>query len=216
MKLIDIYRRFEKKYKNLRNFLIAAFFALVIIAAAFGYGWYLRIYNGDAQSALSESIELYRRAISEKSSVILDEAERAFAIGHEKYSGSCVAPFFLSFQAEILRRQRKHGQAITIMQNSLHKMSSNIPLYGMYAVKLALMKIDSPDQSVAKEGLNSLAMLAKDKKNSGRATALYHQGLIAFNSGDRASAEKSWNILIENFSSSAWSKVAQNKLDYNG
>ena len=216
MKLMDIYKHFEKKYKNLRNFLMFAFLALVIIAAAFGYSWYSRRYNGDAQSALSESIELYRRAVREKSSVILNEAERAFAIGHGKYSSSSVTPFFLSFQAEILSKQGKVGQAIAVMQNSLKKMSKRIPLYGMYAVKLALMKIDSPDPLVVKEGQKSLEIFANDKKNSGRATALYHQGLIAFASADRVLAEKSWNTLIDDFEKSAWTKMAQRKLDYNG
>lgn len=215
MNLSKIYKQLEGRYKNLRYFCLL--FLFVILAASSGgvYFWYLKRYNEEAQKALSEGIEIYQRALRERSEKLLEEAGRAFSIGYEKYSGSSLAPFFISFEAEVSRRQGKLDNSIKLMERSLGKMSKKSPLYNMYAIKLALMKIDSKDETISEEGREALKVLAGNPKNPDRDTALYYQGLISFDSGDRVAAERVWGELTERYGdSSVWSSIAKSKLNY--
>lgn len=214
MKAIN-YNSFTAKQKNLRSIVMIVLLVVVAVVSVVGYSWYTKKQNEDAQAVLAEGIELYQKALKEKSDKILEEAQLAFSIGYERYSGSSLASYFLSFESDILARQGKQDEAIKFMQKSVKKMSNSSPLYNMHKIKLALMKIDSEDEAISKKGKEELSALAGNKKNPDQDLALYHQGLINFNHGNRAEAEKSWKELIDIYGNvSSLAKLAEAKLAY--
>ncbi len=65
------------------------------------------------------------------------------------------------------------------------------------------------------QGKNELHAIASDVKNSQRDRALYYEGLILFDAGDRAAASVAWkDLLSRTDKGSSWAEMAQAKLEY--
>lgn len=204
-----------KKRENFRYVLIGAIVIGFLVVDVIGYRWYIRRYNERAQLALAEALDVYQKASREKAPHLWEEARQALAKGHEDFAGSSLDPYFLAYESDVVRYQGDHAKAVALMTAAVRAMSKSSPLYGPYQIKLALIKVDSPDQKVHADGLADLEQLAQRGKSDHRDEALYYRGLIAFDSADRAMAEKYWNELIKEFGKdSVWAQVAQAKLDY--
>jgi predicted negative regulator of RcsB-dependent stress response len=206
---------YARQRRNVRSLVVGASLVALLVAMIFGYRYYAGYYNQRAHSALASAIELYERAERENTKALWSDADRALGQGYKEYSNSTLAPYFLAFQAEIARLQGRADDARALLERALSILSKTSPLYNAYALKLAMMKIDSGDAGLVNDGTSSITALASDAKNRDRDMALYYQGLLAFDSGDRAAAEKSWNVLIEKYGAqSTWAQVAQAKLEY--
>jgi tetratricopeptide (TPR) repeat protein len=169
-----------------------------------------------AQKFFAECIEEYGRIMQEKGG---DWAavEKAFAVGFERHKKATLAPHFLAFQAEALVRQNKLPEAVALMDKVIQSFSPNSPLYGLFATKRALMKIDSADELAHDAGLQELTQLAGDVHNISNDEAQFHLGLYHWTKNDIEKAQQIWQPLIElaktdNKNSSVWAQYAQMKL----
>lgn len=216
MTWLKVFDHYVGQFKYARQVALACLLGLALVAALFLYRWYEGYRTEQAHGALAHAIELFERAEQENTNVLWDEADRAFSQGYSYYSGSSLAPYFLAFQSEIAARQGDAEKARDLLDKAVKTMSRKVPLYSFYAVKLALMNIESGTPDLVEKGNHSLHALVHDSKNPDRDMARYYEGLSLFEKGDRPAAEKVWQALVGGSQSagSIWAQIAQAKLDY--
>jgi predicted Zn-dependent protease len=174
--------------------------AMITAALAVSY-WGYQLYAGNreknAQKELAACMELYEKAAGAgEMATLWPSVEMACKLGHERYSGSSLAPYFLSYQADALIKQNKMDEAITIMNEMVHALSPRSPLYHVYATKHALMQMDATDNAVRAAGLLALEKLAADTNNEQRDEALYYLGLYHWHNNDASQAKEAWQTLM--------------------
>lgn len=214
MVLQNWYTRFKKSGRS-RYVIVGGIVLVVLIADVVGYKWYSRRYNDRAQMALSQAIEVLDKAVTGNVPTLWKEAEHAFRDGYQRYPRAATAPYLLSYWADTVLHQGDLTRALDLMDKAILALSKSSPLYYAFVVKRALMRMDSPDATLVAEGKKDLHACAQDKKNARRDEAIYFEGLVAFDSGNRAEAEKIWQELATSFGEkSVWTQVAQGKLEY--
>lgn len=184
--------------RAIRALTIGAIVTLAITASLWGYSYYGAYRAKNAQKELASCIELYEKAASAGATAALwPSVEMACKLGYERHSGSSLAPYFLSYQADALIKQNKIDEAITVMGAMVSDLSKSSPLYSMYATKYALMQMDATDSAVRAAGLQTLAKLAEDTQNAQRDEALYYVGLYNWHNNDLAQAKEAWQKLVD-------------------
>lgn len=216
MTWLKVYDHYIRQFRYARQLALACLLGLALAGVFFLYQWYENYRTERAHDALAHAVELFERAEQENTNVLWDEADRAFSQGYSQYSNSTLAPYFLAFQSEIAARQGDAARARDAMEKAVRDMSSQAPLYSFYAIKLALMQIESDNPDMAEKGKKLLHALTHDVRNADRDMALYYEGLVLFEKGDRLAAEKIWRALIGSAqgADSIWAHIAQAKLDY--
>lgn len=215
MTLLNVANHYVGQFRYGRTVLLALCAVMILAVAGFGYRWWTGYRSEQAHAGLARAIELFERAEQEGTASAWEEAERAFGQGYENYSGSSLAAYFLAFQSEIALRQGNTQKARELLGKAVQSMAVSAPLYGAYAVKLALMDMDSDNPDLIEKGTKALQQLASNTRNKDRDMALYYQGLHLFQAGDRAAAEKVWQPLVGvQGTDSVWAQAAQAKLDY--
>jgi len=168
---------------------------VLIIAVLFGVGfggfklykYYIHNRETTAQKVLSECLEEYERAAGGMGS--WSDVQMAFEMGYEQNSGSTLAPYFLAYKADALYEQDKKNEALETLEQALKNMSPKAELYGLYNVKLAVMKLDHETDIVKQEGLKLLEEIAK-KDDAGKAGALYYLGMYYWDKNDAEKAKE--------------------------
>jgi len=174
----------KKAGKLAKDVLIMAILLGVGIGGFKLYKYYTFNKQATAQKVLSECLVEYERA--EAGTASWYDVEVALEMGYEQHAGSKLAPYFLAYKAEAMYEQGKKKEAIESTKQALEKMSPKDDLYGVYNVKLALMKMDSETESVQQEGLRLLEKIALGD-DSGKAGALYNLGVYYW---DKDNTEK--------------------------
>ena len=188
---------------------IALAIAGLVGAGWFGYSWYARSKEQAAYKDLAESIDAYNKARLSGSEKLTD-VERGFAEGAKRNASSKLRSYFLVYQADALLELGKQHEAIALYDQALGSIARSNPLYFLYAVKRALIKLDATDDVIRKQGRQELTMLAHDAANPMQDMARYYSGLDALDQGDTSTAE---NYLKEiSQQSSYWYQKAQDKL----
>ena len=196
---------------------LGAFAILILLGFWWGYSYFAKQKEKEAQKTLASCIELYDQAIgASETSIPWSTVETACKRAYDAHSNSNLAPYFLAYQAEALSKQNKNDEAIAIMTQMMHAMSKNSPLYYVYATKLALMQIDSADSAVHTQGLKQLEELALDINNQQRDEALYYVGLYYWHLNDMSKVKEVWQTLAELPTSpedvSPWMQLASERL----
>lgn len=188
---------------------------LGLVAATFyGYRWYRAGQEQAAYKDLAESIDAYERitTLADAEKELMD-SERAFHVGAEAHRSSVLYPFFLAFEADALTRLGKVQEAAVLLDKAVKLMDQKNPLYYLYALKAALVKIDTQDATLEKEGRASLDSLASTAANPLQDMALYYGGLDADTKGDRARAiSKYKEIITHGKQDSYWYQQADAKV----
>lgn len=196
-----------------RILLIISTLMSFVIFGFFGYRWYHQRLAQQAHKDLAEHIESYNKALS-LNNPNWDTLEQAFSVGAQRYKRSALAPYFLAYQAQVLVEQQKVGQAVELLNKVIVQMSEKAPLYNYYALKRALLKLDTQNETVKKEGESELAKLAQSKDIAVRDMALYYRGIDALTNNNKQLAQDSWNELINKAQpQSYWYTFAQEKLN---
>lgn len=215
MTWLHVLNHYSGQFKHARVVAMGTVALLVVVGGGLGYRWWSQYRTEHAHAELAKAIELFGRAEKENTANVWEEADRSFAQGYAQYASTSLAPYFLVFQSEIAARQGNSTKARTLLENALQAMSTRTPGYGAYAVKLALVQMDSAETAVVEKGKQGLQSIANDAHNPDRNMAIYYQGLHTFERGDRAAAEKIWQPLFgSQAADSLWSQFAQAKLDY--
>ena len=180
-----------------------------------GYGWYRSSVERTAFKDLAESIDSYTKTsgymtVGEDQ---LSDSERAFKAGAEAHSGSVLYPFFLAFEADALIRLGKKAEAAVQLDKAVKAMDRSHSLYYLYALKAALVKIDTQDASLEKEGRAELGTLASDKANPLQDMALYYSALEDDTQDEQSrAAAKYQEIIAHGKIDSYWYQLADDKL----
>jgi len=195
----SIFRGDQKFAKHARETLIV----VLILAAGFGgfklYRYYISSREATAQKVFYEcmmELENAKRGIGSWYDV-----EVAFEMGHRQNSRSQLAPFFLVFKSEALQAQGKKQEAINLLNDTLGQLKKDSNMYWIYKVKLALSKMDMPDETIQKEGINELQEISclkgeNKKENSGTVPALFYIGSYYWEKNNFDKAKEAWNKLI--------------------
>jgi len=185
------------------------------VAGTFGYWFYRQQQEEAAQLAFVTCIEEFNGA--QQNPAQWPTVSLAAMTGYRQHSGSSLAPYFMALEAQSLIGQGKLNEAITTLDRVIGAIAKNSPLYFIYSIQAARMKLDSNDDALKNSGLRDLDALAQNTKNKNRDEALYYlaQYYRSQKSFDRA--QELLNQLIVAFpegglASSPWTILAQETL----
>jgi len=199
-----------------KEILIGASVALVLLFSVWGYRSYRAGKDAKAQLALAEAVYAYQQAAQDKG-ITYSHAELLLQEGYDAYSSTRLAPYFLVFKAEAQVHQGNLNGAVETLSKALILIPENTPLHNMYKTELALMQLDGDNEEAQTEALESLKSLAFDENNAARDHALYYLGSYYWSKNDIEQAKQAWNALItignqDKLSSSGWAAHVQEKL----
>lgn len=188
----------ESSYMKYARALFGIVVGVALLGSAYwGYFSYKTSQEKQAQKILSECIEQFERASYPGSMGSLwPSVEMACQLGYEQHSSSSLAPYFLAYEADALLAQKKDNEAIAVMGNMMNLLSSDSPLYDMYATKYALMQLDAADEKTHVDGLNALQALGSKESNKQKDIALYYLGSYYESVNDIAAAKNTWEQLV--------------------
>jgi predicted negative regulator of RcsB-dependent stress response len=192
---------------HMQQFIIAGALVLGLLLAGGGYWWYQTSMNEAAQGALAQCLEEYERALHTVDTQSWHDVQMACAQGYALYKNSSVAPFFLALQSDAYLYQNDKEQAYESLRQAVASLSKKVPLYYLYATKLALLEHDIKHDNLM------LDMLAMNSKNPYQDMAYYYRGYFAWSEGNEEQARKDWDNIIRD-PQSIWAQRAQAHLSY--
>lgn len=140
--------------------------------------------------------------------------------GYEKYSSTKVAPYIVAIQVDALLADQKQQEALEKLDVMLTHLSASSPLYNLYAMKHALLRLDMNDAALKEKGLADLEKLALDNSNIYNDAAQFYLGLYYREQGDQTKAADTWKKLIalndtiaDDQGKSPWAALAQEKIN---
>jgi predicted negative regulator of RcsB-dependent stress response len=211
--MVRIQNFIEDNYKS--------FIALGCGCAVAALGFYFFMHHRtqqQEQAQLAYSETMYEIKRSGKNAELLPNAQLASQTGYRLYGNSSFGPYFLTAESQAFAQQGDAKKALEAKTQALKKMAKSSPVYTIFAIRQALMKLDSDDAAVQTEGLNELQTLASDKKNKQRDEALYYLGNYYSTHDDAQRAQDLWKELISDYSESAdsamspWAMLVRKKI----
>jgi len=212
---------FKKNDKNAR-YAKYALIAIVLFGLSYGGFHAYRYYISKREAAAQKQFSLCMKELEQARSGIgsWHDVEVAFKAAYRQSSQSQLAPYILTFEAEALSQQGKDKEAIAVFSKGLEKIKKASDLYGLYSVKLALMKLDMKDAALQQEGIATLEKIAcvnqACEPSSGTAVALYMLGSYYWDKNNMDKAKQAWQKLVSLESQgyeSPYIRVAQEKLE---
>lgn len=209
---------FGKNFKYGKEITAAILLVLLATAGYFGYRWYFVHQEEVAQQLFAHNVEEFERVLQEGKKEDWANIESLFKIGYEQYSGTALAPFFLVYQSQAMLKQEKHTEAFEVFEKAVSKMNASAPITGVYKTSLALMRLDSKDQTMRDTGVKELIELSKDTQSTSFDIAAYYLGLYYMSMNEDAKAQEVWQKLIDSqkdvakAGQSPWALMAQQKL----
>ncbi|HVX01378.1 MAG TPA: hypothetical protein VHA52_13225 [Candidatus Babeliaceae bacterium] len=201
-----------KAQKTALKYIIAA---LVIVIALGGAGaLYYRYHRGlvqKAQATFSQAFANYQKALQSDNAQEWAQLEELWKVNYQNHRSTLFAPYFLAFQADAALHQGKQEQALRLMDDALINMSKD-GLYYVYAIKRALMQIDSGQAKLQTKGVQNLTALAEDKHIPQQDEAIYYLGYTAWTQQQPQKAQQIWSALLKK-EPSIWSRKAQALLE---
>jgi predicted negative regulator of RcsB-dependent stress response len=180
----------------------------------YGYNWYSVKQEYRAQRDFAESAEdYYKLFASAKNAKAWQDIEQGLAFRAQQNKSSRLAPYFKVYQADALLQEGKTEDAMQLLNNAIQDLKQDSPLYFLYRIKRALIKLDASSEEMRKEGDSELDQLSQDIHNSYRDMAAYYRGYYAWNRGNKAEARQIWsNINKVATPNSPWAQLAFVKL----
>lgn len=177
--------------------------------ASLGYSYYDAAMQARAHKAFMEGLKFYNAAVVAGSTTVTtgdsyqfgsDEekwkaVEATFATTLNDYKSTRLGAVLRAYYAEALAHCGKFDGALAELKRAVADMP-NEDVQDFYKVKLALMKTDSSDKSVEKEGIEELKLLAGKSGSVAHETALYYTGLYFWTEKEFATASNYWQQLM--------------------
>lgn len=217
-----IYTNFVEsdEYEYVKQIVIGVGLAAILVGGYYGYRWYTASYEQSAHRLFAQDADEFERVGQEEGKKEDWESVAAlFDRGYEEYSKSSLAPYFLMYKAEVMRKQGKTEEEVfTALERALSAMPASSPLVSTYKVKMALMQLDSKSEEQRKAGIDSLTKLAADTKSSGSDAAAYYLGLWYLTQNKAAQAKEVWEKLLDAYKDakklgeSPWAMLAKEKV----
>jgi hypothetical protein len=202
--------------QNYFVYLIAGFAAIIILAGGLYWYYYNSVQKEQAATTiLADCLSQYEQAVQGKAQWA-DVVTMAHA-GYNKFSNTKVAPYILSVEIDGLLAQDKKQEALDRLNFMVSKMSSSSPLYDLYALKQALIKLDMSD--LKESALQDLQKLAAAQHNNFADAAQYYLGLYYQSTNSTDKALETWKKLAalndtvtDALARSPWATMAQAKI----
>lgn len=200
--------------KHNRAITIALGILVAALIGGYGYYWYKTRLEYNAQRDFAESAEdYYKLFASAKAGKAWHDVEQGLAYRAEQNKNSTLAPYFLVYQADALLQEGKTAQALTILNNALSQLPKSSPIYYLYSIKRALIKLDSEQEAERAQGVSELDKLSTEKDNPYQDMASYYRGYHAWNIGSKAEARQIWSQMSKFAQQgSPWAQLAFVKL----
>jgi predicted Zn-dependent protease len=179
--------------------------------------WHYNRMNLEKNSlqVLSELLSEYNQAY-ENNNEMWQDIEIGSRTGYRQYSQSSLEPYFLNVQVDSLLQQDKFDEALLLMHTMMKKLPTKSPLYNVYAIKWARIKLASSDKANREEGLLDLQKFSQDSSNSQQLQAQYYLGMYYQETNQFEKADDIWKVLAatkgETPDVSPWVVMAQQKL----
>ena len=116
-------------------------------------------------------------------------------------------------QAETLLKSGDREAGIATVHSAVQAMGKDYPVRGLYAIKEAVLHLDSSDVAVAAKGEAELKALANDPANGYQGLALYYLWHRLWIAGDVAGAEAALKQLQTVRSGLSWASLAQSQIE---
>jgi hypothetical protein len=191
---------------------------LVLGGGLYGYCYWNIQKEQAAHTILTDCMAQYDQAVQGKAK--WDDVIAMCQAGYEKFSSTKVALYIRAIQVDALLAQQRKSEAEEYLGMMLASMSAHSPLYNLYALKLALLRLDMPHETANKDGLKKLEELATDLQNTNRDAAQYYLGLYYATHDNASRAKEVWQTLAaqnatiaDNQARSPWAAHAQEKLN---
>ncbi|NDD54330.1 hypothetical protein EBZ39_10715 [bacterium] len=205
--LLDV--SFDKAlaYKKQIGLGLAAAAAIALGATAFH--WYWTWAQEAAQKTFFEVQRYYEAPVGTRKTSVINNETVEYASAQDKWATVAsqyeraynehkragIGPMFRVYQAEALAVQGKHDEAISMLEGVTRDIASR-EVQDFVKLNLALMKLDSKEQAMQKEGLNALKAIAEDSNGSAHEAGLYYLGYFHFMQNDLAQAKNYWQQLM--------------------
>ena len=195
----------EAAVANRKKLLIGAGGLVIVIFGFIGFSYYREWVQTSAQKSFSEALRYYDAPLGAKTVITNETIEfgsdaekwkkvaEIFDTGYHKHSSAGIAPLFRAYYAEALLNLGKLDEAIDIMAATVPAIASR-ELQEFYALKLALMKIDSPKFQT--EGLAALTKFANDRSSTAHEAGLYYLGNYYWSLRNFEQARAYWQQLV--------------------
>ena len=211
---------------------------LIVIACLvflwIGYRWYRTSHEERAHNTFAHAVDVYEQikgVSGDAKKSLVDRARDVLTQGHKQFKNSAYGPLFLVYlsQLELEEASGKPAaeasaavkQAQDLLAEALKNISSGTPLHRLYAIKAALVMLDSDDEKVRAEGQKQIESWTQGTTATPlRDMALFYAGKTKFDALDYDGAAKFWNVLINEYGSggaadvSGWATRAQELKDY--
>lgn len=195
---------------------------LAVLAVASG-GWYTYRYfdlqkEEAAHTILVDCLAQYEEAAQGRSG--WSNVIAMCQAGYDKYRSTKVAPYIVAIQVDALLADQKQHEALEKLDVMLAHLSASSPLYNLYAMKHALLRLDMNDGALKEKGLADLERLACDNANIYNDAAQFYLGLYYREQGQSTKAADTWKKLIalndaltDDQGKSPWATLAQEKIN---
>lgn len=199
---------------------VSAGLALLVISVG---GWYTYRYfdlqkEEAAHTILVDCLAQYEEAAQGRSA--WSNVNAMCQAGYEKYRATKIAPYIVAIQVDALLADQKQQEALEKLDVMLTHLSTSSPLYNLYAMKHALLRLDMNDAALKEKGLADLEKLALDNSNIYNDAAQFYLGLYYREQGEQAKATETWKKLIalndtisDDQGKSPWAALAQEKIN---
>ncbi|MGD1997728.1 MAG: hypothetical protein PVJ92_02315 [Candidatus Dependentiae bacterium] len=220
---------FEQAVAYRRQLFIGAFAVAVLAGSVGGYWWYRQRIASQAHKAYAEAAALINaRIVGANDSkglfetAFMSEEERwqavadAFKRVSDNYPHVGMGGLAAVARVQALVRLNKMVEARAELADALPRIAS-APLRALYTQTLALMQLDSAQDSEREKGLVSLQQLAANKDGVVHDSALYHLGSYYWHHQDFDNARNYWQQLLLGYEGneehpSDWVAAAKEKL----
>lgn len=181
--------------KESRSFFIGLAAAILCIGGFYGYRMYRNSVQESAAKILNSCFQSYQNAKAGNGD--WQAVSTLCQLGLKRYSNTSSGPFFLAFHVDALIAQGQMQEARQMAELMIKSLPSSSPLVGLFTAKLALIKLDSADVTVAQQGLTELQSVAQNPKNAAADMARYYLGLYYASIGDITQARSYWQSTVD-------------------
>lgn len=228
MNIKNVLNSVENKIDNLVDWaknnlaIVGVGAGLIVLLAGGGYGYhYFGVQKEQAaNTVLGDCMSQFDQAAQGKAN-FADVAIMCQA-GYEKFKNTKVAPYMLAIQADALLAEQKQQEALDTLNTMLTQIGSSSPLYPLYSLKQALLKLDMPDETLNQTGLQELEKLAADANNIYNDAAQFYVGFYHSTHGNAQKAKEVWahlvalndnDLVTDDQMRSPWASMAREKMN---
>ena len=179
---------FETVWSN-RTYLLGTIAGAFLLVVGFiGYRYYDSWAQAGAHKAFVAALKYHDAAVTGKKvsanhNGIEFETDQekwtktadVFKQGYNNHRRSGLASMFQAYYADALARLGKHDEAVQALDDAISIMPQK-DMKDFYAVKRALLKIDSTKQTVQQEGIAELRKIADDASHFANEAGLFYLG----------------------------------------